>query len=117
MYCDWIYALKVVDFKLELLGQTVMAHFERLRSMCNHFANLKSLVICGWICCMLSVIIAKSSAYVIVVHVAEDVLKWYPISFSSHLRRGSKKMIDRYGLRVSTCIVHRLISIGNVVPK
>lgn len=35
--------------------------------------------------------IARSSAYAIVVHVEEDV-------FSSHLRRGSRKMINMYGL-------------------
>ena len=67
---------------------------------------------------MLSVIMAKSSAYAVVVHVEWEVLKWYPMSsFSSHLRSGSRKIINRYGLRVSPCIVPRLISIGSVVPK
>ena len=40
-----------------------------------HCAYFWSLVICGWICLMLSVIMAKSSAYAVVVHVALDVLK------------------------------------------
>ena len=39
------------------------------------------------------------------------------LSFSSHLSRGSRKMINRYGLSVSPCIVPRLILIGGVVPK
>ena len=72
----------MVGFSLELFGQLVVAEFERLRSICDHFANLWSLVICGWICCMLFVIIAKSSAYVVVVHVADDVLKNIPCCIS-----------------------------------
>ena len=46
--------------------------------MCDHCAYFWSFVICGWICFMLSVIMAKSSAYAVVVHVDLDVLKWYP---------------------------------------
>ena len=46
--------------------------------------------------------IARSSAYAVVVHVVGEVLKWYPRSFFlSHRRRGSKKIINRYGLNVS----------------
>ena len=75
MYCDWIYALKVLDFSLDLLRHLVMTHFERLRSICDHFANLWSLISCSWICFILSVIIARSSAYVVMVDVAEKVLK------------------------------------------
>ena len=45
---------------------------------------------------MLSVIMAKSSAYAVVVHVAVDVLKWYPkLFFSNHLKRGYRKMMNR----------------------
>ena len=62
---------------LDFWGQPMMAHFEGLRSMCHHFAYLWILFICGWIFWILSVIIAKSHAYVIVVHVDGDVLKWY----------------------------------------
>ena len=80
-----------MGFSLELLGHPVMAHFERLRSMCDHCVYWWSLIICGWICRMSSVIMDKSSAYAVVVHVAVEVLKW----FSSHLRRGSKKMMNR----------------------
>ena len=47
-----------------------------------------------------------------------DVLKWYPmLYFSSHLRSSSKNMINRYGLRVSPCMLLRLIVIGGVVLK
>lgn len=67
---------------------------------------------------MLSVIIARSSAYVVVVHVERDVLKWYPmLSFSNHLRSGSKNIINMYGLRVSPCMIPWLISTGGVVLK
>ena len=46
------------------------------------------------------------------------MLKWYPkLSFSSHLRSGSRNIINRYGLRVSPCMVPRLIFIGNVDLK
>ena len=37
IFCDWMYALKVVGLRLDLLGHHVIAHFERLRSMCDHF--------------------------------------------------------------------------------
>lgn len=118
MFCDWIYALKVVGLSSELLGHPVMTHFERLRSIFYHSTNLWSLVICSWMFCILFVIIARSSTYAIVMHVEEDVLKWYPmLSFSSYFRRESRKTINRYRLRVSFCIVPRLISIGSVVPK
>ena len=39
------------------------------------------------------------------------------LSFSSHLRSGFKNMINKYGLRMSPCMVPRLIEIGGVVPK
>ena len=83
-----------------------MVHFERLRFMCDHFANFCSLKICGWMCCMLSEIIARLYAYVVVVHVAVDVVKWYPmLSFSSHLNSGYKNIINKYGLSVYPCAV------------
>ena len=59
MCCDWTYTLRVLGFNLDLLGHLVITHFERLRSMCDHFMNLWSLVTCGWICFILSVIIAR----------------------------------------------------------
>lgn len=53
-----------------------------------------------------------------IVHVERNVLQWYPmLSFSRHLRRGYRKMINRYGLRVCHCIVPKLIYIGSVVPN
>ena len=72
----------------------MIAHLERLRSRCAHFENFWSLWICGWMCAMLSVRMARSSAYAIVLHMAIDVLRWYHmLSFPSHLRSGSKKII------------------------
>ena len=53
MFCDWMNALKVFGLSLDLLGQSVMAHSERLRSICDHSTNFCNLCICGCICCML----------------------------------------------------------------
>lgn len=51
-------------------------------------------------------------------HVDEDVLKWYPrLSFFNHLSSDSRKIMKRYGLKVSPCIIPRLILIGCMVPK
>lgn len=81
-------------------------------------ANFYNLHICGSICCMLSVIIVRSSTYVVVVYVEEHVLKWYSmLSFSNHLKSCSKNLMNRYKLRVSSCMVSRLISTVDVVPK
>ena len=64
----------------------MIVHFDRLKSMYGHSANFWSLHTCGSICCMLSVSIAKSSTYPMVVHVVGEILKWYPmLSGSYHL--------------------------------
>ena len=42
-----MYVLKILGLSLDLLGQLVMAYFERLRSMWNHSAYLCSLFICA----------------------------------------------------------------------
>ena len=76
MFCDSIYALKMFSLSLDLLGQPLMAHLERFRSICDHSAIFCNLSICGWICCMLSLMIARSSAYTVVVYVERDVIKW-----------------------------------------
>ena len=54
----------------------MIAHLDRFRSIYDHCANFCSLVIWGWMCCILSVIMARSSAYAVVVQVDRDVLKW-----------------------------------------
>ena len=52
------------------------------------------------------------------VHAVGEVLKWYLIlSCSSHRNSGSRNIMNRCGLRVSSCIVPRLILIGGVVSK
>lgn len=118
MFCDWMNAFKMMSLSLDLFGQVMMAHLDKFRSMCDHSTYLCNLVICGCICWISSVMIARSSAYVVVVHMEAEVLKWYPKSiFLSHLRRGSKKMMNRYGLRISAWIVPRLMFIENILPK
>ena len=47
-----------------------------------------------------------------------EVLKVYPLFLCcSHLRSGSRKMIKRYGLKVSPCIVFLCIGIDCVLSK
>ena len=69
-------ALKVFGLSFDLFGQPVMAHLARLRSMWAHSANCCSLVIWGWMFCILSDRMARSSAYADVVYEDGDVLKW-----------------------------------------
>ena len=106
MYCNWIYALKVFGLSLDLLGQLAMTRFERLSSMCDHSTNFCSLSICGWMCRMLSVSIARSFPYIVVVHVVGEVLKRHPmLSCSNHLSSSSRNIMNWFGLRVSPCMV------------
>ena len=46
MFCNCINALKVFGLSLDWLGQPVIAHFERFRSMCDQLANFCNLFIC-----------------------------------------------------------------------
>jgi hypothetical protein len=67
---------------------------------------------------ILLVIMAKSSAYAAEFTVYCDVLSLYPrLSRSSHLSRGSRNMIKRYGLSVSPCMVPLCMCTGFVLPK
>jgi hypothetical protein len=67
---------------------------------------------------MLLVIMAKSSAYAAEFSVYCDVLSLYPrLSCSSHLSRGSRNMIKRYGLSVSPYMVLLCMCTGFVLPK
>ena len=69
MFCDWMNALKIFDLSLDLLGQPLITYFERFRFIYDHCAYSCNLFIFGCMCYMLSVIIVRSSAYVVVVHV------------------------------------------------
>ena len=76
------------------------------RSIPAHSQNLSSLFSC--VCSDLSLlaIAARSFAYAADEILTLDVPKVYPLSpCCSHLRSGSKNIINRYGLRVSLCIV------------
>ena len=44
-FCDWMYTLNVLGFSFDLLGHPIMAHFERLKFICDHSANFCSFVI------------------------------------------------------------------------
>jgi hypothetical protein len=47
-----------------------------------------------------------------------EALREYPIfQFFNHLRSGSRKIIKRYGLNVSPCMVPLCMGIGCVLPK
>jgi hypothetical protein len=109
--------LSTLGLSLDLLGSPVMVHLARLRSMWAHSTNFRSLII--WRCSLLiSPVSHKSLAYAIVLHMAFEVLKWYPkLSFLSHHSRGSKKMMNGYVLSVHPCVVPRLMCMGGVIPK
>lgn len=62
-----------VGLSLELLGMHVMAHLAR--STCAHYENLHSLFIRGYMYQMLSIIMAMSLAYAMVLQVVVEVLK------------------------------------------
>lgn len=67
---------------------------------------------------MLSMRMAKSFTYAIVVHVVLEVLKWQPSEPTfNHLNRGSRNMMNIYGFSVSLWILPLLMYMGGVVPK
>ena len=75
IYCDWMNVLNMLGLSLDLLGHPVMARLTKYRSICAHSANYWILLIWGWIFCTLSEMMARSSAYAIVVHMDGEVLK------------------------------------------
>src|SRR6202048_1695510 len=118
MLVDWIRALKVVGLSLDLFGHPVTAHFGIPRSISAHSQNLSSLF--NYVCSASSLlaIVARSSAYAADEILTLDVPKVYPLfPCCSHLSRGSRNMINRYGLRISPCIVPLWMCINRVFPK
>jgi hypothetical protein len=69
-----MYALKVVAGMGLLLGQPVMAYFGMPSSIPIHWQNLPILFICGCMCFILFVIMARSSAYAAELSMYCDVL-------------------------------------------
>ena len=66
-----------------------MAHLVRFRSRYAHSEILCSLLICSCMFNKLFVMMTRSSTYIVVLHVAVEVLEWYPrLSFSNHCRSG-----------------------------
>ena len=56
---------------------------------------------------------ARSLTQIVELHVALEILKYYiRLSFSNHRKSGSRKMMKRYGLSVSSCIIPMFILIG-----
>ena len=103
---------------LDLLGLLVMAHLVNFRSRCDHSENFCSLWMCGYLFDNLSVMMTRSSTQVVALHVIVEVLKWYSmLFFPNHRKSGSRKMMKRYGLIVSPCIVPMVIKISGVAPK
>ena len=72
--CDWIYALNVVASMYFLLGHPMMAQLGMPSSILVHWQNLCILFICGCMCFILFVIMAKSSTYAVELSVYCDVL-------------------------------------------
>ena len=118
MLVDCIRALNVMGFSLDLLGHPVTAHLGIPRSIPAHSQNLSSLFSCTCSDFSLLAIVAKSSTYAADEILILDVPKVYPLSpCYNHRRRGSKNIKNRYGLRVSPCIVPLCMGIGSVLPK
>jgi hypothetical protein len=109
-----MYALKVVAGIGLLFGHPVMAHLGMPSSIPAYWQNLSILLICGCICFISFVIMARSSTYAAELRVYCDVLSLYPrLSLSS----GSRDMMKRYGLSVSPCMVPLCMWTGLVLPK
>ena len=67
---------------------------------------------------ILLVIMAKSSTFAAKFSVYCDVLSLYPrLSHSSHLSKGSRNMIKKYGLSMSPYMVLLCMCTGFVLPK
>ena len=80
--------------------------------------NLSSLLSCICNDFDMLAIAARSSTYVVEGIFTLDVPNVYPIFLCyNHLRRGSKNMMNKYGLRVSPCIVPLWMGMGCVLPK
>ena len=106
MLVDWIRALNVMGFILDLLGHPVTTHLGIPRSIPAHSQNLFNLFSCVCNDSNLLAIAARSSAYAADEILILDVPKVYPLlPCCNHLRRGSRNIRNRYGLRVSPCIV------------
>ena len=103
---DRIRALKVVGWSLDLFGHPIIAHLDIPRSILAHSQNLSSLLSCICSVFNLLAIAARSSTSAADAILTLDVSNAYPLfPCCSHRRRGSRNMINRYGLRVSPCIV------------
>ena len=101
-----------------MFGHPVTAHLDISRSIRAHSQNLSNLFSCVCSASSLLAIAAMSSAYVDDEIFILDVPKVYPlVPCCSHLRRGSKNMINRYGLSVYPCIVPRWMKIGKVFSE
>ena len=93
---------------MDLFGYPVIAHLGIPRSIPAHLQDLSSLLSCVSSVSSLLAIAAKSSAYAADEIFILDVPKTYPLfPCCNHLMRGSRNIINRYGLRVSPCIVLR----------
>ena len=106
MLVDWIRALNVMGFILDLLGHPVTAHLGIMRFILADSQNLSNLFSCICNDFSLLAIATKSSAYAADEISILDVPKVYPLSPScNYLKMGFKNIKNRYGLRVSPCIV------------
>ena len=91
---------------MDLFGHPIIVHLGIPRSMLAHSHNLSNLLSCICSDFNLLAIAAKSSVYVVEEIFTLNVPNVYPLfPCCNHLRRGSKNMMNRYELRVSSCIV------------
>ena len=91
---------------MNLFGHPVTAHLGIPRSMPAYSQILSSLLSCICRDFNLLAMVAKSSVYAAEEIFTLEVPNVYPLfPCCNHLRRGSKNMMNKYGLRVSPCIV------------
>ena len=103
---DWIKALNVMGFILDLFGQPVTAHLGIPRSIPVHSQNLSNLFNCICNDVSLLAIAAKSSTYAADEILTLDGPEVYPLSpCCNHLKRDFKHIVNKYELRICLCII------------
>jgi hypothetical protein len=96
----------------------VTAHLRIPKSILAHLQNLSILFSWVWRDVTLLAKAAKSLAYAAEFILVLEVLKVYPLFFYCNQRNSdSKIIINRYGLKVSPCMIPLCTGISCVLPK
>ena len=74
MFCAFMYVVNAKGCNFDLLGQSMIALFVMLTSMCAQFEYRLSLLSCGCMCFAMSMRMMRSFAHAIVMMVLGEVL-------------------------------------------